>query len=165
MVFFASCKKIEKLTNFYIDINEEFNVNPSLAQNNILDTWMFIAYNSKVEYLGEYNTTVAGIEKIAFSKFDLSIVSPNDQNFDFIESIEVFMTVTDKDPLRVAWLDRLPESGMNDLELSFVVDNIKDYLIEKDNLLNIRITTTSNENIDLKLKLHYRFYLSSELNE
>ena len=68
MILLSSCKKIDKLTNFYIPIEEELIVNPSEADDFIIDSWLFIAQITEVGYFADYNTSVEATDKIALSE-------------------------------------------------------------------------------------------------
>lgn len=164
LVVLSSCKKIDKLTNFYIEVREDLVVNPYNAVDETLDFWLFTAQITEIGLFDEYNTSVAATDKIALSEFELLLLDPDNQNLEFIESIEVYFVNAIDDPLKVGWLDVLPENADKQVELNFTSDNLKDRLLHSDNVVNVRIKTKSNEKIDITLQLNYSFYISSELN-
>ncbi len=86
-----------------------------------------------------------------------------DNNMEYIESIEVFITANDMQEKKIAWLDKLPEEIKTSISLDFSDDDLKDYIVDKDYAINIRIINKSTINIKASIDFSYTIYINSNL--
>ena len=60
----------------------------------------------------------------------LEITSPANGDFDFLNSIEIFMAAENQDEVKIAWKDNIPAEGLAYLELETSSADLKDFIKE-----------------------------------
>lgn len=94
------------------------------------------------------------IDKVALKKLELSITSPTNGNFNFLESIEVYINAEGYEETKIAWLNNVPKNGATTLELTVDQTDFKKYILKDKFSLKVRTTTdeliTTNHTIDIK---------------
>ena len=162
-IVLISCKKIDKLTNFYFDISQEITFYTGDEPGSTIDVWTFNVLENRDTLYKENNSNVYGTNRIAISKMKLSSSDTLDNNMEYIESIEVFITANDMQEKKIAWLDKLPEEIKTSISLDFSDDDLKDYIVDKDYAKNIRIINKSTINIKASIDFSYTIYINSNL--
>ena len=81
------------------------------------------------EYMKEYNTTEDKIDGVYFAKFTIDMKKPAGQNFDFMDSVKVYISATNMPEILAAYNYSIPK-GQTSVELTRVSDNLKDYFIK-----------------------------------
>ena len=149
----SSCTKILKLANINVDIpyNQQVTV-PAVAgytQSIALPPGgaalalpsIPFATNSQI-YISQNNTAANMILDVSLKSLTLQILSPSDQNFDFLDNIQVFLSSKTLPEVLVAYQTSVPK-GQTTLDLSTnPLVNLKDYFIQ--DTIYFRLTTHIN---------------------
>ncbi|MBM1104789.1 hypothetical protein JQC67_01440 [Aurantibacter crassamenti] len=137
-----SCDKLDELTKFSIDYDAQVTI-PSSAGINLPFDVLTPDTETNSESKFESNDTRKDlIEEIKLTELQLVITSPDDTDFSFLESIEVYIDADGLDEIKIASKYEVPESGSTlDLDVSDV--DLKEY-IKKDSY-NLRLNTVTDE--------------------
>jgi hypothetical protein len=148
------CDKLDELTQFDITYNEEV-----VIESSVLVDLPFNVYtpdiNSNSESTFENNNTHKDlIEYIELTSMILEIKSPSDGNFDFLKSIEIFISAENQPEVRMAWKEDIDSNSGNLTELNTSSDDLQGYLKEDKFTLRVETVTdeliTSDHTIDIK---------------
>jgi hypothetical protein len=138
-----SCDIIDELTKFNMEYNSTVEIESTANLNLPFDVFTpDVETNSESEF--EVNDTRKDlIEDIRLRKLDLDITSPSDQDFSFLESVEIFISAEGLQEIRIAYMDEVPETIGNLISLDVEDVDIKEY-IKKDKF-NLRLNTVTDE--------------------
>ncbi|GAB5557329.1 MAG: hypothetical protein SchgKO_15420 [Schleiferiaceae bacterium] len=142
-LFFLGCSKLDEFTQFSITYDSEVTIPAAtpvdLPFNLItppISTESGSAFSSN-------NTNKDLIETIFLTDFTLSLKTPEAGNFNFLETIEIYIEADNLPEIKLAWLDDIPNDGSRILELETTAQDLKSY-IKKDEY-SLRFATTTDE--------------------
>ena len=152
--FLSSCDQLDELTHFNMDFEQEVVIESSVIVDlpyNVITPEI----NSNSESSFENNNTHKDlIEDIRLTSMVLEIKSPSNGSFNFLNSIEIFLSADDEDEVRIAWKENIPANGSMLIELDVSNDDLKSFL--KKDTFSLRLETvtdeliTSDHHIDVK---------------
>jgi hypothetical protein len=141
VALFASCNRITQLAN--INVNIPYSAQVTVPQVpgdaagiplppggiSLPFPTMPIATNSQ-QYIAEYQTSAAKIVDVDLQSLALQILSPADQNFNFLDSVEIFISTSTLPEMLVAYAYDIPQ-GQTTLNLTTETNlNLKTYFIQ-----------------------------------
>lgn len=144
-VLFSSCGVVDKLTTFEID----YTVNVEIPEDNVITLPLDIISprkqtESNVKF--QNNDTRADlIENITLKTLTLTIESPENGNFDFLESIQIFIQSDGLPEVEVANRSSVPNGSMT-LNLETFDGDLSEYV--KAESFNIRVKVFQDDSID-----------------
>jgi len=156
------CKIIDKLTQFDIEFNETVVIPSSTGINlpfNILTP--DIETNSESTF--ELNDTRKDlVEEIILTTLDLTITSPSNADFNFLKSINVYISAEGLDEIKIAWKDHVP-SDVKVLDLDVTDADLKEYI--KADKFSLRLNTETDELLasDLHIDVHSVFFVDAKI--
>ena len=157
----VSCKK--KLTQFHIEYNSTITVPSTFGQ--------FVAFslntpevttNSEQEFEVK-NTRKDHIESIFLKDLVLTITSPNNEDFSFLNKIEVFIS----SPLHTEQKVASKSSISNSVRAQLVCDvenvDLQNYI--KDESFTLRLKTTTDETIaqNIEIDIYSPFFVDAKV--
>lgn len=133
----VSCKKLKDLAT----INKDIKYNETAEIPEAIDLLVTIppgglslsmpkigmATNS-AQYLAEYNTSADLVDEVTLKEVKLTIEQPPTQNFDFVDTIEVYLSGTNQPEKLAAYIYGIPK-GVNQITLDRADLDIKDYFL------------------------------------
>lgn len=147
---FYSCDDVKdalaELTVFDIDYETEVTVPATLV---IIDSPLTldtptITTNSESRF--ENNNTRADLlEKVTLKSMALTLESPDDGSFDFLEEITLSMTAEGLERIEIASATNLENNGVKTLSLETTDADLKEYL--KKDSFDLRITSSTDQTI------------------
>ena len=159
-----SCKKISKLKEFDLNYSEEIVIPANSTLVNIpfeLDSRETIT-NTSAEYENE-GTSAKLIESVVLSKLVFTIQSPSSGNYDFLNSIEIYLSSPNNTEVLIASKYNIPESGLTQLDMDVCETNLKEFL--KDETYKLRVKTTTDKTLfsDMTIKADQTFHVRARL--
>jgi len=162
-VLLTSCKLIDGWTQFEVDyssfvtlpqdlnINQSEDVYPSAIEANL---------KAKVEDEG---SSMDKIESVELTDLDLRITSPTGKDFQFLNSVELYMNAEGLDEIKVAWKDDVPTSVGDALSLNTSSKDLTDYLVKE--VVTLRLNTVLNQGIsqDYKIGIDVTFLIDAKI--
>lgn len=162
-ISFSSCNKVDELTKFNLDYSTATTIPASTGIN-----LPFNVFSPDVETDAESefeinNTRKDLVEEIMLTKLTLDITSPNDQNFTFLKSVNIYISAEGLDEIEVAYKEDIPENIGQQLDLETTNTDIKEY-IKKDNF-NLRVNTVTDEflNDDVDIDISSQFHVDAKV--
>ena len=140
---FVACDKIDELTHFKLEYQKTVTI-PSSAVVDLPFNVQSPEIESNAETEFESNHTRKDlVEKIELTKMELRIKSPEDGNFNFLNSIEVYIYSEQHEEVKIAYLEDIPADGRQKLKLNTVRKNLMKYI--KEDHFKLRLATRTDE--------------------
>jgi hypothetical protein len=154
------CKK--KLTQFYIDFNTPAIIQSSIPINAPVNIYTpEQATNSTVVF--EVNDTRKDLIKLILMKdLEISITEPENQNFNFLKSIEVYINSDNFTERKVAYNENVP-SNVKKIKCEVLDVDLQDYIKEESFSIRIRTVTDQILTQDVKLDIYSNFFVDAQL--
>ncbi|MBT2162687.1 hypothetical protein [Zobellia barbeyronii] len=159
----VSCDKLDELTKFNLDYKSQVTIPASAVIDLPFD--MFtpdMETNSDSQF--EVNDTRKDlIEEIKLTKLQLEITSPDDSDFSFLESLEVYISADGLDEIMIASKEVVDENVGDVLDVDVLDVDLKEY-IKKDNF-NLRMNTVTDELIstDHEIDVNTTFFVDAKI--
>lgn len=154
LLLFTSCDAVDELTKFDLD----YTTNYTIESNTIIDTPLDIitpevTTNSESEF--ESNDTRKDlIESIKLKRMTLTLKSPSDGNFNFINDISIYIKAEGLAEQIIASGIDLPENDAQQLTLDIDNVELKEYIKKDSYSLRVNTVTdgaiTRDHNIDIR---------------
>lgn len=153
-----SCQKIDRLTQFDLTYHSEVTIPASIPLNVPFDIVTPEITTNTEEDFENHQTHKDLIEEISLKEVELTITDPAGADFDFLNSIEIYIETDDLPAKKIAWKENIPENGARRLRLETSSDDIKEYLLADSFKLKIKTKTdrvlTQDVTIDIKTVFH-----------
>ena len=163
LVALSGCKKIDKLTQFELEFDNTVIIESATGIDLPFNTLQpGIETNSTATFAAN-DTRKDMIEEIKLTQLDLTLSSPKNGNFDFLESIELFIKAEGLEERQIAWMDEIPQGAGTRLDLNVSGANIMEY-IKKDNF-DLRVSVVTDETIqsDHQIEIHSVFFVDAKV--
>jgi hypothetical protein len=161
---FTTCNKLRKIKEFDLNYTEDIII-PS--NNTILSVPFDIitpeqTTNTAAEYDNQ-GTTNKLVEQVTLTKLIFSMKSPSSANFDFLNSIEIFLSSPNNSEILVASKYNIPESGLKLIEMDLTSNNLKNFL--QDASYNLRLKTVTDQTIfnDVTVTTNATFHVKARI--
>lgn len=165
----AGCSKVKQLANISVDIPYTSQVNvpdvPGYTTGVALpaggielpSVTVPFATNSQT-YLSQYGTAANLVTNVYLKSLSMQIQSPPNQNFDFLDNIQVYMSTKTLPEVLVASQNSIP-AGSTTLNLSTNTDvNLKTYFVQDTIYLrlaaHINAVPVAGEELNINSVLH-----------
>ncbi len=155
------CKK--KITQFYVDYNSTVVIQSSFGQMvpfSVMTPEM--STNSEAEFESN-DTRKDRINSIYLKDLILTIESPSNETFSFLNSIEVYVSSPNTAETKVAFKNPVPSSNSKTLVCDLVDKDLQEYI--KDDRFSIRVKTVTDETIpqDVTIDVYSNFLVDAKL--
>lgn len=162
-LFSASCKKISELTKFDLKYNTGTTIQAGIGALIPFDVnTPDIQTQTQDEFEG-HNTGRNLIESVKLKEIKLSVISPEGENFDFLKSIEVYISANGQQEIKAAWKNNLPDAGAKEISLDCPDTNLKNYLMSDKYKLRLKTTTGKVLNHDVQIKIANVFRVDAKV--
>lgn len=161
---FISCKKIGKLKEFDLHYTNEVIIpaTGSVVMLPIDIKTPETTTNSKENYKNE-GTTSKLIDRVTLKDLTLTIKSPQSGNFDFLNSIEIYLASPNHAEVLVASKNDIPETGLTSLTLDTYSPDLKGYIQDDTFSLRFKISTDRSIAYDLTIQADETFRVKARL--
>jgi hypothetical protein len=160
IVYLSSCKK--KLSQFHIDYTSKTTIQSTFGQ--------FIPFsvftpetttNSEVEFENN-NTRKDKIESIRLEDLVLTITSPSNETFSFLNEIEIFISSPKHSEQKVAFKKNIPSTVGNQIICDLTDIDLQSFV--KDDTFTIRIKAITDETIaqDVDIDIYSNFFVDAK---
>ena len=130
-----ACDKVDDLTKFDMDYDSSVVIESAANIDLPFDVVTpDVETNSESEFAVN-DTRKDLIEEIKLKSLRLNITSPDNQDFSFLESVEIFISAEGLEEVPIAAITEIPEDIGSLLELDTSDRDIKEY-IKKDKLMD-----------------------------
>ncbi|HMV14769.1 MAG TPA: hypothetical protein PKK18_06705 [Chitinophagales bacterium] len=153
VVFFSSCKLIDKLTKFDVNYSTNYTIPASLVPGILGDIFTPDITTNSEQIFTNNNTKADLLEQVNLKSLQLTITSPSGKTFDFLKSASVFVSADGLPEVKIAYIDNIDDSVGNSISLNATGVELKEYL--KKSKIKIRVANTTDkivsENVTIKI--------------
>ncbi|MEL7339729.1 MAG: hypothetical protein AAGM67_04520 [Bacteroidota bacterium] len=138
-----SCEKVEEFTQFDLNYTASVTIPATAGINLPFDLFTpDIETDSESKFAVE-DTRKELLQEVKLTKMDLTITSPDDQRFDFLKEITVYIDAEGLGELIIAEKKEIPDNIGAELSLDVSENDIQEY-IKKDGF-KLRVNTVTDE--------------------
>jgi hypothetical protein len=158
----SSCKKIDQLLTFTIS-NEDSLTIPATSPLNL--PFSFATPNNTTnssEAFTNNNTDAAHVKNIYLKSLQLRITSPANQNFNFLQSVNIYISTNSSNEILLASLSSVPQ---NVTTISLVPTQAALDTYVKSSTYNLRTEVTTDQNLsqDVNIVADSRFQVTAKV--
>ncbi len=151
MLFTVSCKKIEELLTFNVNVENNFTVSASGPLSIPFDILTPQVTTNSTQQFQNNNSDINRVKDIKLKKVDLQIVSPAGKTFSFLQSVHIYISTNANDEIELAYLDNI-SSTATAISLTPTSASLDKYVKASSYSLRTKIVTkeTFTQNIEIK---------------
>ena len=143
IVTFVGCKNIERLTQFHLEYNQTIEIPSSTILNLPFNLFTPDIESNSESSFAINDTRKDLVEEITIKKLALNLESPENGDFGFLKSIEIFIFAEGVPDIKIAWKNEISSSAGKYLELETTETDLKEF-IKKDQFA-LKVTTVTRE--------------------
>ena len=165
-LFFSGCDiqdSIDKITPFTITNSAEFTVPSSSGVNLPIDLGTPDVSTSSQQSFENNNTRADLVENVNLSELKLTITSPNDRDFFFLKSLEIYISNESEGSTLIAEIQDVPENAGTELDLETTGANLDEYIKEDSYDLQYEIVTRETMNSDTEIRSDMVFEVKAKV--
>lgn len=157
-----SCKKIEDLLKFPINVENNFTVpatGPLGIPSDILTPQ--VTTNSTQQFQNN-NSNVNKVKDIKLKKVDLQIINPPGKTFSFLESVHIYISTDATDEIELAYLDNISTTATS-ISLITTSARLDKYVKAPSYKLRTKVVTKQTLTQDVEIKNLCQFQVTANL--
>lgn len=150
-------------TKFYINMEEEIIVSPGMGVN-IPFTSSTPPFPTQSAVAFQNNNTNANLlESCKLDQLRAEIISPDNYDFSFLNSAEIFISAGTLPEVKVAYINNIPEDVGNTITFQTTNVELVDYI--KNDQMIIRIATIQDKVTfqEVRARLYSRFFVDAKI--
>lgn len=154
------CK--DGLVNFNIDFTQETTIPASTPINTPIDILTPETTTNTEQELEVRDSRKNLVEHVFLEVLTIEITSPENQNFNFLKEMEIFINSENNNEERIAFIKDIPE-GSKKLECEVLDIDLQKYLLEDQ--FKLRVKTVTNQLItqDVDIEIFTEFNISAKV--
>jgi hypothetical protein len=158
----ASCKKVDDLLTFTIS-NEDSLTIPATSPLNL--PFSFLTPNNTTnssEAFTNNNTDANHVKNIYLKSLQLTITSPANQNFNFLQSVNIYISTNSSNEILLASLSTVPQN-VTTIALVPTQAALDTYVKASSYNLRTEVTTDQNLSQDVNIVADSRFQVTAKV--
>lgn len=162
-VTFIRCDKLDELTKFDIQYSQMATIPSSTGINLPFDVFTPEMETNSASKFAVNDTRKDLIEEIRLTQLEIVIISPENTDFSFLNSIEVYISAEDLEEVQIAFLNEVADNVGDRIVLNTTDLDLKEY-IKKDEF-SLRLNTVTDELIsrDHELEVNSTFFVDAKI--
>lgn len=158
-VFLSSCEKLNELTSFKLNTKTSFTIpGQQTGLGEILSIPRQEVSTSSEQTFENNNTRADLVEEAQLNKLSLTITSPANANFDFLNEVKIYIKAEGESEKLLAYKENIPEDGSQVLALETTGENLAPYI--KKQQYSIRtdavVDKVTDEDVDVEAAMTFR---------
>ncbi|WP_299781625.1 hypothetical protein [uncultured Formosa sp.] len=163
ILIITSCSTLDDFTKFEISYKESVTI-PATTPIDLPFTISTPEISTNSESTFEVNDTSKDlIEDIKLTEFKLTLINPNDEDFSFLETIEIYIAADGLEDTKLAWNSTPIENNTNVMYLETSDEDLKDYIFEDSFYLKIETGTDEVLTEDYDIDIKTIFYVDAKI--
>lgn len=161
-LFAGSCQEIDKLLTFYIDDSQNIKIASSFPVGVAAPLLPVAVPTQSASTFKNNNTRADLVKDVSLNKLALTIADPNSENFDFLRSIEVYIsTGNGGDQILLASLSEVPK-GVQSITLTPTKAKLDSYIKAESYTLTTKATIAKAISRDITIRADSRFKVTAD---
>ncbi len=163
LLTYGSCKEISQLTHFYIDYTNDVTIPPIIYVGTPYDVWTPYMPTNSDELFSNNNTSSGLIEEILLTEMKMIVTSPASQSFDFLKSIDIYMSSDSITETKIAWNNDIPQTGLSTVELETTDDDLQVLIKTEEYKLRCRLIVRDEISDSTVIEILSTFFVDAKL--
>lgn len=160
---FYQCEILDQFTQFDIPYETQITIPGTPSTDLPLDIPTPNIETNIGDIFANQNTNADLIEEVSLKEMTLNITMPDSQTFEFLKSIEIFISSDSLPEQRIAFLDSIPADVGQELTLEATGVNLKEYLLGANYTLRISAPLNSLVAEDTDVKISLIFFVDAKI--
>ena len=157
----VGCKAIDKLLTFYVEDTENIQIAASFPVG-VVTPLSPVAVPTQSKQTFQNNNTRADLVKdVSLNQLTLTIADPTSENFDFLRSIDIYISTNASDQILLASLDKVPQ-GVQSITLTPTNARLDSYLKADSYTLTTKATVARPITRDITIRSASRFKVTAD---
>lgn len=164
-LFMVSCGDDNDPTTveFELDYTSSISVPASSGLNLPFDLFSPNVTTNAESTFGSNNTNKDLVSRVTLSSLVATITSPNDQRFDFVDDITLYISADGLGEVEIASVTDVPDNIGTTLEFTTTGNNLKDYIVKDKFKIRAEVTTDKNTTEDIDIELDSKFMVLADI--
>lgn len=159
----VACESVSRLTQFTITHNTSITIPSSSGLNLPFNLYTPDVETNSSQSFENNNTRADLVEEVSLRASTLTITSPSNGNFDFLKSIEVYISAENEDEVLIAERQNIQDGVGQVLELQTTGANLKDYITKSTYDLRINVVTDQIPGSDVEIDVENEFWVDANV--
>lgn len=157
----TSCDEVDDLLTFYINQEETIRVESNFPIGIVTPLSPIPVTTNSEETFKNNKTRAELVKDVSLNKLTLTIADPANENFDFLRSIEIYLSSEKAGETKIAYMDEVPK-GVTSIELKSTNAKLDQYI--KGETYTIRTKAVVGKPItrDISIKAAMRFKVTAD---
>ncbi len=156
----TSCDKVDDLLTFYINQEENIRIQSNFPIGAVTPLSPVPVKTNSSETFKNNKTRAELVKDVTLNKLTLTIVDPADENFDFLRSIEIYLSDDKGAETKIAYLDDVPK-GVKAIELKSTNAKLDEYIKGETYTIRTRVAVAKLITRDITIKSAMRFKVTA----
>lgn len=163
LILTSNCESLDNLTQFNLEYSSSVTIPPTTGLNLPLNLFTPEMETDSESEFAIHNTNKDLIEEINLTEMMMTITSPNNQRFDFLNEISVYINAEGLSELKIAEAKDIPENIENELNLNTLENDLSEY-IKKDKF-SLRVNTITDKLIsqEIDINVFSNFFVDAQI--
>ncbi|WP_101444746.1 hypothetical protein [Pontibacter ramchanderi] len=157
----TSCDKIDDLLTFYIDQEETIRIESNFPIGVVTPLSPIPVKTNSSETFKNNKTRAELVKDVSLNRLTLSVAEPTDENFDFLRSIEIYLSNDKNEETKIAYLDEVPK-GVKTIELKSTNARLDKYIKGETYTVRTRAAIAKPITRDVAIKAAMRFKVTAD---
>lgn len=157
-----ACNLLDKFTKFDLNFSQEITIRASTLFNLPIDIPTPPIQSNSESTFKTQNTHEDLVEEIILKNLILNLVSPTDEDFSILKSIEIYINAEGLSESKIAWLDNIPKN-VNSLTLEVSKVDLKKYIFADSFVLSLKTVTNKANTRDYKIEVKSTFGVNAKI--
>ncbi|WP_139925299.1 hypothetical protein [Hymenobacter sp. DG01] len=157
----TSCDKIDKLLTFYIEDSQSVKIASSFPLGQIVPLTPIAVTTRSDEKFKNENTSANLVKDVKLDRLTLAITDPSSENFDFLQSIDIYISTDQNDKVLLASADNIP-TGVNTVQLTPTTQKLDKYVKASSYTLSTTAKIRKPISRDITIRTDSRFKVTAD---
>ncbi|WP_347157409.1 hypothetical protein [Pontibacter chitinilyticus] len=122
-----ACNKIDDLLTFYINQDEEIKVEATFPLGQVVPLTPVTVTTNSEETFKNNKTRAELVKDVTLQQLELTITDPQNENFNFLKGIELYISSEQQGETKIAYLDEVPQN-VRTLQLKLTNAKLDEYI-------------------------------------
>lgn len=163
ITLFFGCDTLDELTKFEIDYTQEIVIESSSIVDLPFNAGTPEVTSNSESTFENNNTNKDLIESIELRSMEMVITAPEDGDFDFLNSVKIYISAENEDEVIIAWLEDIPENSESTLNLETTSEDLKNYIKSDTYTLRVEAVTDGLVSEDHNIDVNSTFFVDAKI--
>ena len=161
LTLLGSCKKIDQLLTFYIEDSQSIKIAGTFPIGQVIPLTPIAVPTRSDEKFKNENTSADLVKDVKLDRLTLTITDPSAENFDFLQSISLYISTNQSDRILLASLDNVP-TGVSSIQLTPTGQKLDKYVKASSYTLSTEAKIRKPISRDITIRSDSRFKVTAD---